>query len=77
MVGPNNEKSNNNTKVINHWTDLNEATLPPMMKEWYKVKSKYPDFLIAWRMGDFFEFFYSPDVDIVAKIGLTKTLRGF
>jgi DNA mismatch repair protein MutS len=76
MVGPNNEKSNNNTKVINHWTDLNEATLPPMMKEWYKVKKKYPDFLVAWRMGDFFEFFYSPDVDIVAKIGLTKTLRG-
>ena len=40
--------------------------LTPMMKHWYSVKEnhkvKYPDHLIAYRMGDFYEFFYDDAV---------------
>ncbi|MCP4763817.1 MAG: DNA mismatch repair protein MutS [archaeon] len=61
----------------NHWSKLNRNTLPPMMQNWYDIKSKYPDHLIAYRMGDFYEFFYEPDVSKCASLlGLTKTFRG-
>ncbi|MBD3351182.1 MAG: DNA mismatch repair protein MutS [Candidatus Lokiarchaeota archaeon] len=60
-----------------HWAKLDRNSLPEMMKEWYDVKKQYPNHLLAWRMGDFYEFFYHPDVKIVANLlGLTKTFRG-
>lgn len=59
------------------WTSLKRESLPEMMQEWYDIKKKYPDYLLAWRLGDFYEFFYHPDVEIVSSsLGLTKTFRG-
>lgn len=64
------------SQVKTHWTQLNRETLPDMMRHWYDVKSKHPDHLIAYRMGDFYEFFYSDAIRIHKLLGLTLTRRG-
>ena len=53
--------------------------LTPMMKHWYSVKEthkiKYPNHLIAYRMGDFYEFFYDDAVRVSKLLGITLTKR--
>src|SRR5579864_5006502 len=46
----------------------------PMMKQYGKIKSQYPDCLLFYRMGDFYELFLE-DAHIGAKI-LNITLTG-
>jgi len=55
--------------------DINERTLTPMMKHWYSVKKKYPEHLLAYRMGDFFEFFYDDAKRVSNLLGITLTKR--
>ena len=55
--------------------DINVKELTPMMKHWYSVKKKYPDHLLAYRMGDFFEFFYDDAINISKLVGITLTKR--
>jgi DNA mismatch repair protein MutS len=53
--------------------------LTPMMKHWYSVKQnhkdKYPDHIIAYRMGDFYEFFFDDAVRVSKLLGITLTKR--
>ncbi len=59
--------------------DKNFKDLTPMMKHWYSVKQnhkdKYPDHIIAYRMGDFYEFFYEDAVRVSKLLGITLTKR--
>ncbi len=55
--------------------DIDPKKLTPMMKHWWSIKQKYPDHLLAYRMGDFFEFFYDDAERISKLIGLTLTKR--
>ena len=48
----------------------------PLMKQYAQVKAKYPDAILLFRMGDFFETF-EEDAKITAKVlGITLTRRG-
>ncbi|GAB4323554.1 MAG: DNA mismatch repair protein MutS [Promethearchaeota archaeon] len=56
------------------------ASLTPMMEHWWQIKAKYqrlfPGSVVAYRMGDFYEYFYE-DAEVVAKAaGITLTSRG-
>ncbi|MBD3338779.1 MAG: DNA mismatch repair protein MutS, partial [Candidatus Lokiarchaeota archaeon] len=55
--------------------DLDPKTLTPMMKHWYSVKKKYPKHLLAYRMGDFYEFFYDDAKEVSKLLGITLTKR--
>ncbi len=57
------------------FTDVDPKNLTPMMRHWFSIKSKYPTNLVAYRMGDFFEFFYDDAERISALIGITLTKR--
>ncbi|MFX0179939.1 MAG: DNA mismatch repair protein MutS [Candidatus Hodarchaeota archaeon] len=61
--------------------ELNLKDLTPMMKHWYSVKEqykkKYPDHILAYRMGDFYEFFYDDAVRVSNLLGITLTKRKF
>ncbi|MHA1511641.1 MAG: hypothetical protein ACTSRX_07975, partial [Promethearchaeota archaeon] len=51
--------------------------MPEMMKHWYSVRKQYPpEFLLAYRMGDFYEFFYDDAINVSKLLGLTLTKRG-
>src|SRR6202158_2045057 len=48
----------------------------PMMQQYFALKAEYPDMLLFYRMGDFYEMFYG-DAERAAKLlDLTLTTRG-
>jgi len=66
---------NSNSKT-EEWRKLNVNKLTEMMKHWYEIKSKYPNYIIAYRMGDFYETFYDDAKKVSNLLGLTLTSRG-
>ncbi|MFX0057519.1 MAG: DNA mismatch repair protein MutS [Candidatus Hodarchaeota archaeon] len=59
--------------------DLKLKDLTPMMKHWFSVKKKYkekyPNHILAYRMGDFYEFFYEDAIRVSNLLGITLTKR--
>lgn len=54
----------------------NAVHLSPGMKQFLAVKNKYPDCLVLFRMGDFYETFYD-DAKLASQVlGITLTKRG-
>ncbi|MYN44357.1 DNA mismatch repair protein MutS [Pseudoduganella sp. FT93W] len=48
----------------------------PMMQQYLSIKAQYPDMLVFYRMGDFYELFHA-DAEKAARIlGITLTARG-
>lgn len=48
----------------------------PMIKAFLEVKNQYPDKLVFYRMGDFYELFYQDAVEASKILGITLTKRG-
>ena len=48
----------------------------PLMRQYHQIKEKYPDTILLFRLGDFYETF-EEDAGITAKVcGITLTKRG-
>ena len=48
----------------------------PVMQQWIHLKRQYPSYILFFRMGDFYEFFYD-DAKIMSKeLDLKLTTRG-
>ncbi len=55
---------------------LEKPAHTPMMQQYLRIKAEYPNTLLFYRMGDFYELFYD-DARKAAKIlGITLTARG-
>jgi len=54
-----------------------EATLDltPAMKQYVKIKEKYPDCVLLYRMGDFYEMFFEDAVTAAPVLEITLTSR--
>lgn len=50
--------------------------LTPMMEQYYQVKSQYPDILLMFRMGDFYEMFFEDAREAARLLNITLTVRG-
>ncbi len=48
----------------------------PMMRQYLAVKAEYPDMLVFYRMGDFYELFYEDAQTASRLLGITLTTRG-
>jgi DNA mismatch repair protein MutS len=48
----------------------------PMMQQYLRIKSQYPDMLLFYRMGDFYELFYDDARRAAALLDITLTTRG-
>ena len=58
---------------------MNDAAHPqhtPMMQQYLALKSQYPDILLFYRMGDFYELFYDDARRAAALLDITLTARG-
>lgn len=53
----------------------NEGEETPLMKQYYEMKAKYPDALMLYRMGDFYETFGEDAVTTSRILGITLTKR--
>lgn len=57
-------------------TSKEGATVTPAMKQFFHFKEKYPDAILFFRMGDFYETFYEDAKTCSRVLGLTLTSRG-
>ncbi len=48
----------------------------PMMQQYMRIKSDYPDMLVFYRMGDFYELFFDDAKRASALLDITLTARG-
>ncbi len=48
----------------------------PMMQQYHAIKSEYPETLVFYRMGDFYEVFYADAEKASRLLGITLTRRG-
>ena len=48
----------------------------PMMQQYLRIKSEYPDTLVLYRMGDFYELFFEDAVKAAKLLDITLTTRG-
>lgn len=47
----------------------------PMMSQYNKFKKKYPDAVLLFRVGDFYETFSDDAIEVSALLGITLTKR--
>lgn len=52
------------------------VNLTPMMEQYYSIKKEYPDTLVFFRMGDFYELFFEDARRISSLLNITLTHRG-
>lgn len=50
--------------------------LTPMMEQYYQIKKNYPDTLLLFRMGDFYEVFFDDAKKAAMYLNITLTHRG-
>lgn len=48
----------------------------PMMRQWRHVKTQYPDTILLWRLGDFYEAFEDDAKLLAAELDVTLTRHG-
>ena len=56
--------------------DLVAAGHTPMMAQYLSLKAQYPDCLLFYRMGDFYELFFEDAVTAAGVLDITLTKRG-
>jgi DNA mismatch repair protein MutS len=56
--------------------ELAQSTHTPMMRQYFGLKAQYPDMLLFYRMGDFYELFFEDAEKASRLLGITLTQRG-
>jgi len=54
---------------------MNGAKLTPMMRQYLEIKAGYPDAILFYRMGDFYEMFGPDALDAAPILGIALTTR--
>lgn len=52
------------------------STHTPMMQQYLRIKAEYPNDLLLYRLGDFYEFFYGDAIKVSKLLDITLTARG-
>ena len=55
---------------------INVDELTPMMRQYFEVKKNYPDTLVFYRLGDFYELFFDDARTVSNLLDITLTRRG-
>ena len=63
---------------MNHTTPEQNADLKstPMMEQYFEVKRQHQDYLLFYRMGDFYEMFFDDAITASAALDIALTKRG-
>ncbi|MBR4262907.1 MAG: DNA mismatch repair protein MutS [Bacilli bacterium] len=56
-------------------SEVDRNKISPMMRQYLEIKDKYPDTLIFYRLGDFYEMFFEDAIIGNRELGLTLTGR--
>ena len=55
---------------------MNDVSLTPMMKQYVDTKKKYPEGILLFRAGDFYEMFFDDAKEASNILNITLTKRG-
>ncbi len=55
--------------------DMENKPLSPAMAQYLEIKRVHPDYILFYRMGDFYELFFEDAVTVSGALGLTLTSR--
>src|SRR5262245_64799486 len=55
---------------------IDSAAHTPMMQQYLRIKAQYPDALLFYRMGDFYELFFDDARRAASLLDITLTARG-
>ena len=50
--------------------------MTPMLRQYLSIKGEYPDAILFFRMGDFYEMFFDDAKTASKLLGITLTSRG-
>lgn len=53
-----------------------QTKITPMMAQYFEIKNTYPDYLLFYRMGDFYELFFDDALCASKALDITLTKRG-
>ncbi len=59
----------------NHWSSFPLAGLSPAMKQYVEIKKQYPEAILFFQMGDFYELFFDDAVRASPILGIVLTSR--
>ena len=64
-------------KPMNKWARAAlEPGVTPMMQQFLEIKAEYPDCMLFYRMGDFYELFFEDAEQAAGALDITLTKRG-
>ena len=52
------------------------AKLTPMMEQYFSIKKNYPDVLLLFRLGDFYEMFFEDALTAAKVLNIALTHKG-
>ncbi|MBE6841878.1 MAG: DNA mismatch repair protein MutS [Ruminococcus sp.] len=55
--------------------DIDREKISPMMRQYCDIKDKYPDYILFFRLGDFYEMFFDDAITVSRALELTLTGR--
>ena len=55
--------------------EIQKEKLSPMMQQYVETKEKYPDCVLFYRLGDFYEMFFDDAIRVSRDLELTLTGR--
>ena len=55
--------------------DMDEENATPAMKQYLEIKREHKDYLLFYRMGDFYELFFEDAITVAGAVGLALTSR--
>ncbi|MFZ5813331.1 MAG: DNA mismatch repair protein MutS, partial [Thermodesulfobacteriota bacterium] len=54
---------------------MNGVKLTPMFEQYLRIKAEYPETLLFYRMGDFYELFFEDAITAARELQITLTSR--
>lgn len=55
---------------------IDKSKLTPMMRQYFDIKEQYMDYILFYRLGDFYEMFFDDAVRASRELEITLTARG-
>jgi DNA mismatch repair protein MutS len=59
----------------NNMTNIDKSKLTPMMRQYFEIKEQYMDYILMYRLGDFYEMFFDDAVRASKALEITLTSR--
>src|SRR6185295_16423799 len=61
---------------MNEQRNLETENATPLMAQYLEIKAAHPEYLLFYRMGDFYEMFFEDAVKAAAALDIALTKRG-